>query len=118
MRHALLLAVSMSTLLPLRATANDSTRTWTATDTVIEASFAAALGADWLQTRQITHAGLETNPILGKHASRSKVDAYFATSLAGHALIAAALPRPYRTVWQCIWIGIETEVVRQNYELG
>lgn len=94
---------------------------WTKADTAFEVTGAALHIADWGQTVWIArHPRLqsETNPVLGKHPTTARVHAYFAVTLVGHALIARALPRPYRTAWQAVWIGVEAMHVETNRAMG
>ncbi len=46
------------------------------------------------------------------------MDRYFVGCLVGHYLVARALPRPYRTWWQSVWIGLEGGQVAANYRVG
>jgi hypothetical protein len=91
---------------------------WTATDTALEAGFAVALAGDWLQSRSVAGIAFETNPILGRRPSRATIDTYFAGVLALHLVVSAALPRPYRTVWQSVWFTVESAVVYRNAQAG
>ena len=93
---------------------------WTTRDTILQVTCSALKTIDWLQTREIAvnPKYYELNPILGKHPSRRKVDIYFASTLVGHAAISYLLPHPYRTWWQCCWIGISATTVTRNYRLG
>jgi len=94
---------------------------WSTTDTVMEATYATVHIMDWQQTRLIAKRQgqwKETNGILGGHPSRDRVDAWFAGTLAGHALISYLLPDKWRTAWQALTIGIEATTVVRNYQLG
>ena len=92
---------------------------WSTLDTAMEATYTAVHVMDWRQTRTIAKRQgqwRETNGILGDHPSR--VDAWFAGTLAGHALISYLLPDKWRTAWQALTIGIEATTVARNYQLG
>lgn len=76
---------------------------------------------DWRQTQAIARGPSfdgyvleESNPILGRRPSASKVNAYFAATSALHAGIAVALPRPWRTWWQLVGIGVEAHAIGRN----
>ena len=90
-------------------------------DYTLEAIFIGTTSMDWSQTQQITNNPMmyhEMNPILGRHPSLGLVNMYFPISIGLHALIAYALPKPYREVWQMGWIGIETGMVVNNVSIG
>ena len=93
---------------------------WTTQDTILQVTCSALKTVDWLQTREIAvnPRYYETNPILGKYPSRSKVDIYFASTILAHGLVSYLLPHPYRTWWQCCWIGISATNVCHNYRIG
>jgi hypothetical protein len=94
---------------------------WTKTDTILEGIFIAETVIDWGQTRDIAlrpSQYAESNPILGKHPSLSKVDTYFPVAIIAHGVISMALPPKYRKYWQLIWIGIETGATINNASGG
>lgn len=93
---------------------------WTTLDTSLEVTFVVLTIMDWRQTRDIqNHPVLyETNRVLGRHPSARRINTYIPLSIIAHAAIAAALPKPYRTIWQSIWIGIELNAVNNNASLG
>jgi hypothetical protein len=84
-RIALALAAAIA-LTPRDARADE----WTRADTVTEAAFVAVVLMDWQQTRRALGA------------------------VAGHALIARLLPRPYRAGWQYVTIAVEVGAVANN----
>ena len=68
---------------------------WTRQDVALQATYATLHVLDWGQTRYIAdhpREHYERNPILGRHPSRGRVDAYFATTLALHTLVTHLLP--------------------------
>lgn len=96
---------------------------WTAEDTAYQAAVSALIVADWMQTRWIAKSGsdryFEANPLIGRHPSASRVDAYFAASMAFSAAVSFyLLDQPNRRTWQGIWIGYESGFVIHNYSLG
>lgn len=93
---------------------------WTSADTARQAAFTAFAAIDWAQTRYIAQHGefYETNPALGRHPSTSRVDAYFAATIAGHAAISYVLPPAWRHGWQYVWIGIEFDKTYHNHSIG
>jgi hypothetical protein len=96
-------------------------RTWTRGDYIREGVGLAVKTIDWRQTREIAKNPdryWEINPIIGKHPSTSRVDAYFALTTIGHVLVTHAIPHPYRPYWQYISIGASTACVVNNYNIG
>jgi hypothetical protein len=121
MRRLALLIVTFLAATPARAAVGcigsdaDECR-WSTGDYVLQFSFSALQVVDIMQTRYFLDHDLypESNPITGAHPSRLRLGSYMAAVLAGHALVSAALPKPYRTYWQILWIGVQGEVVREN----
>lgn len=76
--------------------------------------------ADWSQTRDIkNHSDQhESNVLLGRHPSDTKVDAYFAGSMVANQWIANQLEGGWRTGFQATIILIETAAVSNNHALG
>ncbi len=94
-------------------------RTWTRTDVAMEATLAALVVVDWRQTRwHLDHGGSELNPFMGDHPSAARLNATFAAGLVAHALVAHALPHPYRNYWQCVTIGWESATIAWNVRAG
>lgn len=110
---------------------------WSRTNTGLQVVFSGLLIMDWKQSLVIArshgtgigpmdgpmrvwdvYGRTEMNPLLGRHPSVGRVNAYMAAALLSHAAISAALNEPYRTIWQSVWIGIEAETVRNNYQAG
>ena len=90
-------------------------------DYALETTFIGVTSMDWSQTQQIAthpHEYYETNFILGRHPSLNTVNIYFPSAMALHALVAYALPKPWREVWQTMWIGVETYTVYTNETIG
>lgn len=92
---------------------------WTWVDYSLQATASALVLADWSQTSWgQRHGGMELNPILGRHPNGTATAGYFGGLLALHAGVAALLPKPYRTIWQSIWIGLEGHATLKNARLG
>jgi len=93
---------------------------WTKEDTALQLTYTVLHVADWNQTLQIVDSEdhEETNVILGRHPSKDEVNIYFASTLMAHYYVAHILPKPYRSYWQMVWIGIEYDVVRHNTRNG
>jgi hypothetical protein len=128
---------ALALLLLLPACAHDP---WTRADSYRQAAVAVVQIVDWRQTRHIAkdlepqrvvypdgseviraqprYRYDEANPILGEHPSTSKVDAYFAASIAGNALVSYLLPRDWREGWQYFSLGFEGGVVVYNFKAG
>ena|SRR3990167_11441589 len=92
---------------------------WSNADSIREITYISLHVTDWMQTRQGISGGMkELNPILGEHPSMGKIDTIVGLSLMGHILISGLLPKPYRTIFQYITIGIESGAVIHNYNAG
>lgn len=86
-----------------------------------ELAYTALHGLDWAQTRSIAaspRAFEEKNILLGPHPSRSKVNAYFASTLTAHWAIAYVLPANAKPWFQSATIALELGVVAHNYHIG
>jgi len=94
--------------------------TWTKKDTAYQATFLILQTVDWLQTKEIARNPryYEQNPILGKYPSQNAVDFYFLSTAIAHSAVAYLLPKEYRRVWQCVFIGISAHCVARNYHIG
>lgn len=88
-----------------------------------QAAFLGLGAADWGQTIRFTQdtdyqrahpRAYESNPFLGRHPSRTRVNALIPLALAAHTLGVWALPRPYRNILQAVGIGLEGNAVAQN----
>lgn len=114
-------------LLPSICMAED----WTREDTYRQTALTALIVADWAQTRWAikqngNHCSYpercrpyeEVNPLLGKHPSMGKLNNLVGASVLGHIAIARILPREWREGWQYVWIGIETNAVYRNHQVG
>lgn len=105
--------------IPAVATAADP---WTKQDVALEATYILLHALDWGQTRQIARAPDRyyeaLNPLLGRHPSQGRVDAYFALSTIAHAGITHLLPAKYRPYWQGVTIGISGYCVGLNLSIG
>jgi hypothetical protein len=111
---ALLVALPLWALLACPAAAADHRR-WTTTNTALELSLASGLLVDTMQTIHFLRQGEEEmNPILGRRPSVRALLVYDVVALGLHAAVAYALPEPYRTMWQCVWVGAELGQVGSN----
>ncbi len=105
---------------PALAREAENRRDWTVNDTLVEVLFATLVYVDWKQTLEFTQNPhkypdcFETNPLIGKYPTRSRVNMVIGGSLLAHALIARSLSQPYRGWWQFLWIGIEADVIHTN----
>jgi hypothetical protein len=91
---------------------------WNSTDTGLQAAFGLTMLGDYLQTRKITRAGKEINPIIGSRGQNVPPSVYFPATMALHTAAMRALPRPYRNIAQGLSIGFEGGVVGRNAKLG
>ncbi|OGW34737.1 MAG: hypothetical protein A2010_12050 [Nitrospirae bacterium GWD2_57_9] len=102
------------------AEARTDRKAWTTQDTIVEAVFVSLVYVDWKQTIEFTQHPdkypdcFETNPLLGPHPSRTRVNTVVAGSVLAHAFIAQELSQPYRAWWQFFWIGVEIHCIRKN----
>lgn len=113
---------------------------WTTGDTIRQGAVVALQTADYLQTRHIVadrdpqyvdlgggasvqyseprYRYRELNPILGERPTTEQVNAYFAASIVGNALISCLLPPSWRVPFQYISIGYEAAFVVNNFSVG
>lgn len=94
---------------------------WSREDSYREAVYLTVHILDWTQTLNIARnpdKWHEKNPILGRHPSVGKVNAYFATTAAIHVGLAYLLPAEWRKTFQYLSIAVEGGVVAHNYSIG
>ena len=103
--------------------ANDK-HTWSTDDSALQTGLIALIVVDWHQTREFTSkrhkypTKYESNPLLKAHPSAREVNRVIAGSIIAHTGIAYLLPKPYRTIWQSLWLGVEADAVYSNYRAG
>lgn len=88
------------------------------TDVVMQGGVATVLVLDYLQTRQITVDGLESNPIMGSRGERMPPVVYFPSVLAVHTLVMMLLPGEWRTATQIGTVAVQVKAVRHNRTHG
>lgn len=94
---------------------------WTRTDTALEATWLVLHAVDWGQTRYIAKNPdrfYEQNPILGKHPSVGRVNAYSALTSVAHYGVSQWLSPANRRIWQSVTIGFAAGTVAHNYHIG
>ena len=92
---------------------------WSKADTVYQATFMTLMTVDWFQTKLAVKDGMrELNPILGDRPSLNEIDAFGGAVMVAHCVISRMLPKEYRRKWQILTIGIETQTVYHNYNVG
>ena len=93
---------------------------WTTADNAREAVYLALVAVDWGQTLDLRHRAdlQESNPVLGLHPSRSRVNSYFLANALLHPVIAHYLPGPWRAAFQYVSLGVEVGAVSNNARLG
>ena len=121
MKRILLIVVLLLTL-PAIASASDRSK-WTWEDTALQAIYSGMIAADYAQTLHIARDPVhyyedESERFIGKHPSKRDVNAHFATALLGHAAISYLLPKPYRTIWQSVYIICEYNIIQENRNIG
>ena len=96
-------------------------RDWDRTDSLLLGTALTTLAIDWGQTRDVARRPeryTEANPILGRHPRVSRVDRYFALSMAGTVGAAAVIPVSYRKWFLGGLTLLETAVIVDNHRMG
>lgn len=88
---------------------------WTNTDTMLQAGVGVGMLLDYLQTRQITKAGHEANPIIGKRGERVPPELYFPATFVASLVAAKLLPPEWRHALQGGLIGMQGATVARNW---
>ncbi len=94
---------------------------WSASDTALQATFILLTAMEWRQTREFTNhrsrysETYTVSPFLSEHPTAHDANRLAAASIIVHTGLAYALPRPYRTIWQSFWIGVQGGSVLSNY---
>lgn len=115
-----LFVLTMLVMLPNICRAED-VNIWTAQDTIMQGVY---LGLQIVDTGQsLNVAGShgrysDNNPVLGKHPSKGAVIGYMAGTAILDTVIAYLLPKPYRTWFQGLSIGVEGYAVGSNFYKG
>lgn len=95
---------------------------FTPSDWLRQALYTSVHCIDWGQTLHIAKNPQlfhETNLILGLHPSVAFVSIYFASTLAGHWIVARYLTRGiWRQLWQYGGAAVQTYYIIHNYQLG
>jgi hypothetical protein len=91
-------------------------------DTALQVAFIGVAAVDRYQTanwdEEKYHEVGWARPFIGDHPKSGDVNRYFMLGVAAHTAIAVILPKPYRTIWQSFWLGVEVNAVHNNYQLG
>lgn len=119
---ALSLAVALSLALAptLSARAAPVCAKWSSTNTAAEALATGLILTDWAQTLRFTEhpqfpGQHETNPLLGPHPSRRRVNSLIGAGVLAQFGIACALPDPERSRWLDALIAVEALAVAHNH---
>ncbi len=97
---------------------------WTRDDTVWQGILVATMVADGIQTARIQdHPNIiEKGPVarafLGQNPSTADVVMYMTTLSITHYLVARALPRGWRTIYQVSNIWFHADAVNRGHQLG
>lgn len=92
---------------------------WSKTDTALELVFVGVTLLDMMQTSEFRSRGHEeANSLLGTYPSQQEVTLGIGACILGHALVAIALPKPWRSLWQGGGIGVEVMAVVWNRTTG
>lgn len=89
-------------------------RHWDTTNTALEATFAAEITVDGLQTRKIVADCQEYNPVIGPCGDRVPLGVYIPLTGILHAAISYVLPPKARLIWQSATSGAEANVIYYN----
>lgn len=86
----------------------------------LEAAFLTAGLIDYGQTLDIkNHPGMyETNPLLGRHPSDTRIRNYFIAAGLTHVGVTHLLPRKYREHWQLGTLILQVGAVDNNHRIG
>jgi len=100
-------------------------------DMSMEILFAGLYAIDWGQTLDIAgrqdEGYYETNPIIGRHPTRGRVNTIFAAFAVGQVAGTILLPTKYkiagsvlnlRRIWQMSFITVSASCVANNYAIG
>jgi len=94
---------------------------WTKKDYVLHTVMTSAMAVDWLQTRYIAEHPdkyYETNPILGKHPSKTEVDLYFLGSWLVTTGIVHFTKEKYRFIPQVGHTALSIKCIIHNDSIG
>ncbi len=101
-----------------------SAQAWSQADTNRQLGISVLMLVDAAQTMDIrNHSDIEevapiTKRILGRNPEPLETSLYFVASIGLNYVIARALPSPYRRVFQYVYIGFESAIVANNYNIG
>lgn len=88
---------------------------WTMSDTVFQGAVVATTAVDWHQSVAIADDCRETNEVIGRCGDRVPVNVYFPVIIALEIAAAAALPKPWRRVFQAFVLGVEASTIYSNH---
>ena len=112
--------IALALLAPMSAFAQ-----WTPEQKTIAAVAVAATLVDYGQTRWIavncpsrSNSCYETNPVLGRRPSLSRVNEYFSITPVIGYFVTDALPSEWRTRFLYSFTSVEIVITQRNYKLG
>lgn len=91
---------------------------WTPRDYALQATHVALHIADYQQTRVVTSRCQEQNPMIGRCGDGPVGMWMFPLAVVLNIAVSYVLPAGWRTAWQGVTIGVEAEVVYENYAQG
>lgn len=94
---------------------------WTHGEVAAEATYLTLHVIDWRQTVYITKHPerlYETNPMLGRRPSESRVNTWFLSMAFAQIGIANLLPRDWRRIWIGSGIVLEASMTAHNEAIG
>ena len=97
---------------------------WTTGDTVWQGIYMATAIADGVATSRIhehpniIEAGEVASVFLGQNPDPTDVWIYIGTSMVVHYMVARALPKGYRTMWQVVGVWRHGNAVNNAHQMG
>ena len=123
MRKTIIVIVILISLLSYKNVSIASDK-WEKSDIILESITQSLLVIDYLQSRQIVknpyiyyESGIASY-FIGAHPTMTEMTIYMGASMLIHYLIADCLPSKWRKYWAGFYMGIEGQVIMQNYQLG
>lgn len=116
---------------PLQFMWQDESDKWSLQDTILEGTFMSLVLIDVMQTRYfldmppkyITKDGKdyiqtheENNIFMGEYPSKTKLYLLSSSGIILHLGISYIIPKPYRNIWQSVWIGMRIKNIYHNYQ--
>ena len=118
MKRIIMIAIMLMVASGCFAWEHDS---WTTQDTVLQSAFVALTCIDLWQTYTFLYIdkdGKESNPFMGEHPSKQRFFIIGGGWIVLHSTISYIIPKPYRAIWQFVFIADEIYFIHHNYSCG